>query len=193
VHEGKVSVASLNDSNSSGLGFRQVNTAVSDTLTERLLQMVARSECNPVIDLYCGRGQWTNEIARRHPDRRIVGVDSASDNIAAARDEARSLRLQNVAFHESAVEKSLKKLEIRDSLCIVDPPRAGLDSRVTEVLIAVSCRQIVYVSCHPATLARDLKRLVNGGYTVTALVPMDMFPQTAHLECLVHLERRQSQ
>lgn len=189
VVDGEVTVVEINDKNSTELGFRQVNTQISDKLTARLLDRVEQSECQKVIDLYCGRGHWTNHIAGQHSDKQVVGVDSSAENISAARDQAQAMSLGNVQFHQAAVEKTLGKLDIGSSLCIVDPPRAGLDSSVADTLIANPCQELLYVSCHPATLARDLKKLTEGGYRIETLVPMDMFPQTAHLECLVHLVR----
>ncbi len=189
VQDDVVTVVAVNDRNSTELGFRQVNTAVGDTLTARLLELVENSQCQHIVDLYCGRGHWTNLIAKTYPERRVVGVDSAAENIDAAREQSREMALANVAFHQAEVEKTLKKLGIKDSLCIVDPPRSGLDSTVTDTLIAEPCQHLLYVSCHPATLARDLKRLTESGYRIATVAPLDMFPQTAHLEVLVHLER----
>lgn len=189
VQDDDVSVVAVNDRNSTELGFRQVNTAVSDTLTTRLLELVEKSQCQRIVDLYCGRGHWTNLIAKTYPERKVIGVDSAPENIDVARGQAREMGLGNVAFHQAEVEKTLKKLGIKDSLCIVDPPRSGLDSTVTDTLIAEPCQHLLYVSCHPATLARDLKRLTESGYRISTVAPLDMFPQTAHLEVLVHLER----
>lgn len=189
VVDGEVTVVELNDKNSTELGFRQVNTEVSDKLTQRLLDRVEQSPCQQVIDLYCGRGHWTNRIAAEHTGKKVIGVDSSGENIDAARAQSRELGLDNIAFHQAEVEKTLGKLDIGNSLCIVDPPRAGLDNSVTDALIATPCEQLLYVSCHPATLARDLKKLTEGGYRIETLAPLDMFPQTAHLECLVHLVR----
>lgn len=189
VVDGEVVVSPLNDKNSTELGFRQVNDEISDKLTARLLERVAQSQCAQIIDLYCGRGHWTNHIAEQHSDKKVVGVDSSADNIAAAREQASERGLGNAVFHQAAVEKTLGKLDTGNSLCIVDPPRAGLDSLVSDALIAAPCEELLYVSCHPATLARDLKKLTEGGYRIEALTPMDMFPQTAHLECLVQLVR----
>lgn len=189
VVDGEVTVLAVNDKNTTELGFRQINTEISDTLTARLLERVAQSQCAQIIDLYCGRGQWTNAIAGQHGDKPVIGVDSSAENISAAREQSQALGLSNVLFHQAAVEKTLGKLDTGNSLCIVDPPRAGLDSTVTDALIANPCEQLIYVSCHPATLARDLKKLTEGGYRIETLAPLDMFPQTAHLECLVHLVR----
>ncbi|ASJ74430.1 class I SAM-dependent RNA methyltransferase [Granulosicoccus antarcticus] len=189
VEDGVVTMSAVNDRNSTELGFRQVNTAVSDVLTARLLELVGKSECQHIVDLYCGRGHWTNLIAQTHPDRKVVGVDVSAENIDAARAQTHELALENVAFHQAEVEKTLKKLGIKESLCIVDPPRSGLDTTVIDTLIEEPCKHLLYVSCHPATLARDLKRLTESGYRVVSVESLDMFPQTAHLESLVHLER----
>ncbi|MFT4727230.1 MAG: 23S rRNA (uracil1939-C5)-methyltransferase [Granulosicoccus sp.] len=183
-----VVVAPISEKNTTDLGFRQVNTQVSQLLTNRLLECVKNSECTTVIDLYCGRGNWTNQIAALHTDKQVMGVDTSSENIDAARANSRQMKLGNVQFHLSPVEKIINRLPVATSLCIVDPPRSGLDSAVTERLCRNRPPELIYVSCHPATLARDLKLLTNAGYQITTLLPLDMFPQTAHLESFVHLK-----
>lgn len=190
VVDGVVNVVPLNNDYASELGFRQVNDSVSDSLTTQLLDIVTRSTCTAIVDLYCGRGTWTHLMAERHPEKHITGVDVSSHNIEFARANAQALNLKNTTFLESSVEKILPKLSLDNSLCIVDPPRSGLDAQVTNKLIDGQCQSLVYVSCHPATLARDLKLLSAAGYRINSLTPLDMFPQTAHLECLVHLTRQ---
>ena len=196
--QGRVEIALVNDTvsalpidekNSTTLGFRQVNATISEQLSQRVLGIVAQSESHQIIDLYCGRGAWTNAIAQRHPDKTLIGVDASSENTDQAIEQAHALDLHNVRYLRSPVNTVLKKLPIAHSLCIVDPPRAGLDPALTDALIDTPCKTLIYVSCHPATLARDLKRLTDNGYHITTLIPMDMFPQTAHLECLVVLSR----
>lgn len=183
----EVVVVPVNEKNSTELGFRQVNSAVSTLLTQRLMSLVTASDCRQVLDLYCGKGGWTQAIASEHPDKQVLGIDSSEDNILAAQYNARLAKLKNLHYKHSTVEKSLASLTLQESLCIVDPPRAGLDASVIDALTAQRCRSLIYVSCHPATLARDLKLLTHTGYRIEQLVPLDMFPQTAHLECLVHL------
>lgn len=187
IVDGSVVVAPITDKHATDLGFRQVNTQVSQILTDRLLEYVNNSECTTVIDLYCGRGNWTNQIAALHTSKQVTGVDSSAENIEAARASSRQMKLGNVQFHLSSAEKIINKLPIHTSLCIVDPPRQGLDAAVTEQLSRHRPSELIYVSCHPATLARDLKVLTNAGYRITTLLPLDMFPQTAHLESFVHL------
>lgn len=187
VVDGVVVVLPINDKNSTEMGFRQVNTEVSDLLTERLLSTVKKSPCTTIIDLYCGRGNWTNQIGALYRDKKVIGVDASAENIDAARARSHVLKLGNVQFHLSPVEKIISRLPVETSLCIVDPPRSGLDSEVTARLSANRPAELIYVSCHPATLARDLRLLTDAGYEISTLLPLDMFPQTAHLESIVHL------
>ena len=183
----QVVVLPINDNNSTELGFRQVNSHVSNLLTEKLLSIIEHSACKTIIDLYCGRGTWTNLIATNHPDKEIVGVDSSPDNIKTAKENAQINKLNNVRFQQATVEKTIRSLPVSSSLCIVDPPRAGLDGKVCESLIHSRPEELIYISCHPATLARDLKLFTEAGYNISSLIPLDMFPQTAHLESLVQL------
>ncbi|MFK8075609.1 MAG: class I SAM-dependent RNA methyltransferase [Granulosicoccus sp.] len=185
--DNQVIVLPINENNSTELGFRQVNSHVSQVLTEKLLSIIEQSICKNIIDLYCGRGTWTNLIATKHPDKEIIGVDSSPDNIKTAKETAQIKKLNNVRFQLSTVEKTIRSLPVSSSLCIVDPPRAGLDSKVCESLIQSRPEELIYISCHPATLARDLKVFTEAGYSISNLVPLDMFPQTAHLESLVQL------
>lgn len=196
-HSGRVEIAvvnhaievlPLNENHSTEMGFRQINTGISNKLTSLLLKTIESSQCQVVNDMYCGRGEWTITIAEQHPNIEVTGVDSAEDNIDAARTTATVAKLQNIHFKHDKVEKVIAKLPIKDSVCIVDPPRAGLDKAVSEALCANQAKHLLYISCHPATLARDLKLFVASGYVIKLIQPLDMFPQTAHLECFVHLQ-----
>lgn len=190
IVDGEVHVHPLNERRSTDLGFRQVNSAMSEALTQLLMDVVIASDCNQVHDLYCGRGDWTMAIANAQPSVSVMGVDSSEQNIAVA--QARSESLPNVTFERAKVEALLSTLNLEQGLCIVDPPRSGLDASLVESLCRNPARELIYVSCHPATLARDLKRLTETSYEITRLQPLDMFPQTAHLECFVHLRVREA-
>lgn len=170
------------------LGFRQVNSAVSSRLDELVLSAIAASGCNKVFDFYCGRGGWTNMIASAHPAITITGVDSTLVNVQAATHAAEQLKLNNVSYLHAKVEDSLSVMGSKNSLCIVDPPRSGLDPLVTQAFCKKPSSDLIYISCHPATLARDLKVLTQKAYGIKTVQPLDMFPQTSHIECLVHLQ-----
>ncbi len=93
-----------------------------------------------------------------------------------------------VTFEVGKVEKILPQLETTPDVVFLDPPRKGCDRAVLDTLLAIAPQKIVYLSCRPATLARDLKTLTEGGYQITQIQPADFFPQTAHVECAVFLE-----
>jgi len=188
VSDDEVTVVPVNAKHSTGLGFRQVNSQMGEELTNLVLHAVQGSDCLVVNDLYCGRGEWTNAIARLLPAASVFGIDSMADNINLARACATEMDLVNVEYHQSLVEEALDKFKVKNSFCIVDPPRAGLDAAVSKALCKRLAKELVYVSCHAATLARDLKILTAGGYKVTSVQPLDMFPQTSHLECMARLQ-----
>lgn len=168
-------------------GFQQINTEVGAALHDLVLSTLRDGEFTSVNDLYCGRGEWANAIARLLPDTPVVGIDAMPENIALAQSHAAREGLGNVDYLLARVEEALNRFKVKNSFCIVDPPRAGLDAAVTKALCMRPAKTLVYVSCHAATLARDLKILTNGGYEITLIQPLDMFPQTSHLECLVKL------
>ena len=181
---------------STELGFRQVNSAVNTLLANLVLSLISKSQCKNVYDLYCGRGGWTNQIARENPALTVTGIDSARVNIEAATRSATELELSNVGYIQAKVEESLGVVGEKFTLYIVDPPRSGLDPLVTRALCKKRADDLIYVSCHPATLARDLKLLTEAAYRLELVQPFDMFPQTSHVECLVYLRstaRRSSQ
>ncbi len=193
IEDGAVVTHHINDQRSTELGFRQVNTVMARQLSALVHRAVEASECDRVFDLYCGRGDWAIAIAERYPTRQVTGIDSSSDNITIAQQRQRaqtSLSNTQLRFKVAKVEKAIKSLDLSEALCIVDPPRAGLDNAVIAALTKVGPGELVYVSCHPATLARDLKQLCASAYQVSNVELLDMFPQTAHLECFLTLKRR---
>ncbi|MFK8082335.1 MAG: class I SAM-dependent RNA methyltransferase [Granulosicoccus sp.] len=192
VNDGELSVLPINDDNATDAGFRQVNTCVNEHLTRLLASIASEHHDKRCIDLYCGRGNWSIDMAQRYPDTHVIGVDSSETNIGIARDRAINAGISNVRFQHGRVEKLLKSLPLASSFCIVDPPRAGLDEAVCSALCHNPPQVIVYISCHPASLARDLALLIQGGFKLESMTPLDMFPQTAHLETLSILEHQSS-
>ncbi|MFK7857758.1 MAG: class I SAM-dependent RNA methyltransferase [Granulosicoccus sp.] len=190
VNGDAVSVLPMNDDSSTDAGFRQVNTAMSEHLSNLLASIARQHHDKRCIDLYCGRGNWSIDLAEHYPDSHIIGVDASADNIRIARNLALDAGLSNVRFQNGRVEKLLKSLPMEDSFCIVDPPRAGLDEAVCLGLCEDAPHIIVYISCHPASLARDLAILTETKFALECVTPLDMFPQTAHLESLSVLSRR---
>ncbi len=192
VNDNQVSVVPLNAKQATGMGFRQVNTEMGIILGELVLDSARGGEFTSINDLYCGRGDWTNAIARCLPETSVLGIDAMPENIALAKSRAAREGLTNVRYLQARVEDALDKVKVKNSFCIVDPPRAGLDAAVCKALCKRPARELIYVSCHAATLARDLKLLTTGGYEVASVQPLDMFPQTSHLECVVKLRASKS-
>lgn len=167
--------------------FFQVNSAQAETLVRHAIARATAVRPQTVVDAYGGVGTFAAILAQTVPE--VVTIEFS----AAAGDDAEvNLRdLPNVRRVVGTVEDQLPKISPAPDVVMVDPPRAGLERSVIETLIATDLRRIVYVSCEPTTLARDLRLLVDGGYELTEVQPVDMFPHTQHIECVTTLDRRE--
>lgn len=162
--------------------FLQVNREASESLHRWVMEQGAAGSSEKVVDAYCGVGFFGREMARRGAD--VVGIErDAKAAKAAARDAP-----DNFAVWTGAVEDRLAEALPAD-LVVLNPPRGGVEARVTEVLREAGPPALIYVSCDPATLARDLARL-SPSYEVVDVRAFDLFPQTAHVEVVVVLKRR---
>jgi 23S rRNA (uracil1939-C5)-methyltransferase len=140
------------------------------------------------LDLYCGVGLFTLPLAKRF--RHVIGIESNAVAIKHARRNARDAGLNNTEFHAETVTAWLKnKAETLRNVdaVLLDPPRVGAEKATIQAILRLRPRRISYVSCDPATLARDLKALLHAGYTLTTIEGFDMFPQTHHVETVAHL------
>ncbi len=164
--------------------FFQTNLALVPRLIARILSLVELDAMHTAADIYCGAGLFTMPLARRAG--RVIAIEVDPAAIAAAQETARRWGLTNIETFAKPAEKAMDLLPALD-LALVDPPRSGLDVRVTEAIIAKRPRQLVYVSCNPVTLARDLRLFVDAGYTIQTLELFDFFPQTSHVETLAYL------
>lgn len=179
-----------------GLAFRiyppsffQTNTAGAELLYGRIREEAALSRESLVLGLYCGSGAI--ELALAGEVRKVTGVDSSPANIANAVENALINRVENVAFVPGTVESLLSEpLREPADVVIVDPPRVGLTGKALRRVLAIGAPAVVYVSCNPASLARDLRTFLDAGYRVRSLSPFDLFPHTPHLETLSVLEKR---
>lgn len=168
--------------------FFQVNTAQAATLVQLVLDGLALRGGETVLDLYCGVGLFSAFIAPIAG--RVVGVEAFAPAVA---DLVENLdEFENVAVYEAAVEVALPELALTADAIVLDPPRAGCTPEALEAFVGCGATRIVYVSCDPATLARDAKRLSAHGYTLTSVQPVDMFPQTHHIECVAVFQRAQT-
>ncbi len=162
-----------------GDSFRQVNTALGGALRDFVL--LRAEAANHVVDAYCGGGAFARELARRGADVTGIEVDPAA--CAAARNDAPD----TLGIVQGLVEDRLAAVLPTD-LLILNPPRSGLHDSVPDVIRASAPGRVIYVSCDPATLARDVARLIDA-YTLVEIRAFDLFPQTAHVETVAVLAR----
>lgn len=168
-----------------GASFFQVNLAQTARLVELVLGALDLDAGSRALDLYAGVGLFTAFIAQQ-----AAGVTAVELAASAVGDARRNLaRFSNVTILEGAVESVLPRVKGRFDAAVIDPPRAGMKRAALDALIARAPRRIAYVSCDPSTLARDVRLLVDAGYTLTHVQPVDMFPHTYHIECVVGLEK----
>ena len=173
--------------------FFQVNTLAAERLYAEVSRLAAEGPLDRVWDLYCGVGSIGLYVALHTPVRHLRGVEQSAQAVALARLNARTLAPDlDCAFQvgDAATLPSVGKAARcgeRPDLVIMDPPRTGVDSRLLEALKDLRPERILYVSCDPATLARDIERL--HGYVLKTARPVDLFPQTPHVESVCLLER----
>lgn len=168
-------------------GFFQINQQLLQTLVD---EAVSDAGGALAVDLYCGVGLFSLPLARRFA--RVVGVEGNAGAVALAERNAGHAALDNVEFVAAGVEQWLagRKEILHDiDLVLLDPPRAGAGKEVVASIVRLAPRRVVYVSCDPATLARDLRAFVADGYHLDALTALDMFPQTHHVETVARLRR----
>lgn len=166
--------------------FFQVYTESAEALLQVIMQQLNLQGDEVLVDAYCGIGTLTLPLARAL--RQAIGLEVQSEAVEQAQLNAQLNGITNVTFQTGAVEKLLPQLEITPDIVLLDPPRKGCDRTVIKSLLQSSPRRIVYVSCKPATLARDIKLLCQTGkYHLTRVQPADFFPQTAHVECAAFL------
>jgi 23S rRNA (uracil1939-C5)-methyltransferase len=164
--------------------FFQTNHDVLEPLIREAVKEVHGSTA---IDLYCGVGLFTLPLARRFDQ--VIGVESNRTSAEFARRNLENAHLSNARVITARVDDWLQSHSHFRSVdfLLLDPPRTGAEPGVVEGILALKPKQISYVSCDPATLARDLKPLLSGRYSLESIVAFDMFPQTHHVETVVRL------
>ncbi|EJO22096.1 23S rRNA (uracil-5-)-methyltransferase RumA [Selenomonas sp. FOBRC6] len=171
--------------------FFQVNTRQAERLYEQALTYADLHGTETVIDAYCGTGTITLFLAQKA--RKVYGIEIVQPAILDARKNARDNHVKNAEFivgDATAVMPALYKQGIRPDVVVVDPPRAGCTEIVLRTFANMKPQRIVYVSCNPATLARDLAILKDLGYITQEVQPVDLFPQTSHVENVALLMRK---
>jgi 23S rRNA (uracil1939-C5)-methyltransferase len=189
--------------------FFQVNTFQAEILYREVLKIVQKKSPDVVFDLFCGTGSIGMFVSKHA--KKIIGIELNEEAIKVAEKNAEENNIQNIEFFHGEVSKTLeskaskktlnaKRVPNNDSakassinqnpdLIIVDPPRVGLGEKLVEQLLLFDAPSIIYVSCNPATLARDCEQFQAHGYSVKKVQPVDMFPHTFHIENVCLLEK----
>lgn len=164
--------------------FFQVNKDLTEKLYNEVKSVVKEEHPNTVLDLYCGTGTigiYVSDYAKK-----VVGVDYSKSNILDANKNKKLNNIQSISFIHSKVEDVITNFHDID-LVIVDPPRNGLDNKTKENLKRINAKTIIYVSCDPSTLMRDLN-ILKENYAIDYIKPFNMFPRTYHVECVAVLK-----
>lgn len=165
--------------------FFQVNTRQAGALVQHLLDRLKLTRDMTLMDVYCGVGLFSTFMAPLV--KRCIGVELSA---SACQDYAVNLdACENVELYVGAAEDVLPALDVKAEVVLVDPPRAGLERLALEAIVSMAPQTQAYVSCDPATLARDIQRLTAAGYTLVEATPFDLFPQTYHVETVALLQR----
>jgi 23S rRNA (uracil1939-C5)-methyltransferase len=172
----------------SAASFFQVYTAQTERLLSTVIDYASPRGDELLLDLYCGVGTFSLNLADRVSE--VVGIDSSEAAIADAAYNAQAEA--DVLYLHGPVEDLISAVEEEVDLAIVDPPRRGMSKEAIAAVIQKAPPRLIYVSCDPATLARDASRLIQAGYQLVEVQPVDMFPQTYHIEAvaLLSLERQ---
>ena len=177
--------------NISARSFFQVNTAQAEVLYKTALDFAELHGHETIIDAYCGTGTIGLFMARKA--RKVIGIEVVSSAIADAKKNACENNIRNAEFFIGDAVKVLPRLANSihfPDVIVTDPPRAGCDKKVLETFAAMEPDKIIYVSCNPATLARDLKILDELGYRTKKIQPVDMFPFTSHIESVAQIVKK---
>jgi 23S rRNA (uracil1939-C5)-methyltransferase len=173
-------------------GFFQANTALTDGLVDAVVDLAGARSGETVLDLYCGSGLFPLFLAPSC--KKLIGIEIEGESVDCARLNMEKHGIENTVFHAGDVRDVLETefgggKEAVD-IVVLDPPRTGCEREVLDHVVGLRPSRIVYVSCDPATLARDARLLVDGGYDLVTIRPVDMFPQTKHIEAVALFKNR---
>ncbi len=171
--------------------FFQVNSKQTEKLYDTIKTFADLKGIETVFDLYCGTGTIGLYLAAQA--KQVVGIESVGDAILDARENAGLNQIENASFHlgraEDEMLKIIKEEGAKPDLIILDPPRKGCEESLLAAISELGTPRVIYVSCNPSTLARDLKVMTEAGYVINAVQPVDLFPGTGHVETVVLITR----
>ncbi|MEO7674943.1 MAG: class I SAM-dependent RNA methyltransferase [Pyrinomonadaceae bacterium] len=171
----------------SAQSFFQGNQSLIEQLIEAALSGATGERS---LDLYCGVGLFTIPLAKKFSQ--VIGVEGNERAIEFAERNAAAARLENISFEAESVSEFLAGRELEGTdFVVLDPPRTGTEKNVIDRIVNLKPQAISYIACDPSMLARDLRQLIDGGYTIASITALDLFPQTHHVETVVRLEASQ--
>ena len=174
----------------SPLSFFQVNPLQTEVLYNKALEYANLGENDTVFDIYCGIGTISLFLAQKA--KKVYGIEIVEDAIKDAKRNAKINNMDNVEFYVGKAEEVVPKMYKegkRANVVVVDPPRKGCDEKVLDTIVSMEPDRVVYVSCNPSTLARDLAYLNERGYKCHEIQPVDMFPHSVHVENVAWLSK----
>jgi tRNA/tmRNA/rRNA uracil-C5-methylase (TrmA/RlmC/RlmD family) len=173
-------------------GFFQANLYLTNRLVDQVCHLVMSDKINTIVDAYCGSGLFS--IFLSPYARNVVGIETGEQAVQFAQMNAERQGVRNTKFICGEVESVLPEEFAfgadKIDLLVLDPPRSGCDGAVLKAITTLRPQKVIYISCNPATQARDIKYLRECGYDLLSLLPLDMFPQTEHIEVIAHLSLR---
>ncbi|MFT5170295.1 MAG: 23S rRNA (uracil1939-C5)-methyltransferase [Candidatus Marinamargulisbacteria bacterium] len=170
----------------SPLSFFQTNSHQAVILYDKIAEMANLSSSDTVLDLYCGTGTIGLSMAKRV--NQVIGIEENPSATSDAEKNAAANKIENITFITGRVKNILKFNSFSPDLVIVDPPRNGMAPKALRRMTELAAKKLIYVSCNPLTLFNDLKLICEAGYSVKEIQPVDMFPNTFHMETIVRLD-----
>ena len=170
--------------------FFQTNSIQAEKLYETAFSLLQAKPDDRILDLYCGTG--TIGLCLASDVKEVIGVELVPDAVQMAAENAVANSIKNISFFEGHVKEYLRQLPAEEGqfdAVIVDPPRAGLNPKALKRVLALDVPRILYISCNPATFARDAKNIREAGYEISEIHPVDMFPHTRHIELVALFSR----
>ena len=171
----------------SSKSFFQVNSMQAEKLYDTDIKIAKLSKNDVALDLYCGTGTITMIVSKYV--KKVIGIEIVEDAIRNAKQNMNINNINNVNFICGDATKEISKIKEKIDVIFVDPPRKGMDRKAISIMKKINPKKIIYISCNPVTMARDISYLTDL-YDVKKVIPFDMFPNTAHVECVCVMERR---
>ncbi|WP_423363047.1 23S rRNA (uracil(1939)-C(5))-methyltransferase RlmD [Mycoplasma sp. P36-A1] len=168
--------------------FLQVNTPQAEKLYTKAIDLLQLTGEEIVVDAYSGIGTISLSLADKA--KQVIGIEVIQEAVDVANENAKLNNINNVSFKCGLVEEVIDSLEVKPNVIVVDPPRKGLDPDFVNSVININPDKIAYISCNPATLVRDLEKFKEAGYAFNEVFPIDLFPQTVHVETVALLTRK---